>query len=299
MERFRVQSLVSPILIPLQEFSFVWLNKIQLSNVPGVEGKHEMKSLLDRFGLEGKTALISGASSGLGRHFADVLSQAGAKVALTARRKDRLEMAVRDIEASGGTAIAVAMDVTKKGDVHAAFETASENFGSIDIVINNAGVPSHSWFVDVDDEEWRSVMDVNLDGAFYVAQAAARHMTARGAGGSIINTASVAGLSPVRLLSAYSASKAALIQLTKSMALELSHENIRVNALAPGYFTTDINRDYLSSQAGEKLLSKIPFRRAGELEELDGALLLLASDAGSFMTGSVIVIDGGALLSIG
>jgi len=256
-------------------------------------------SIFDRFGLEGKTALITGASSGLGRHFADVLSQAGAKVALAARRKDRLDIAVSEIEASGGVAIAVVMDVLKNGDVQGAFEYVSDQFGGIDIVINNAGVPSHSWFVDVSHEEWRSVMDVNLDGAFYVAQAAARHMSARAMGGSIINTASVAGLAPVRLLSAYSASKAALIQLTKSMALELSRENIRVNALAPGYFMTDINRDYLSSPGGEKLLSKIPFKRAGELEELDGALLLLASDAGSFMTGGVIAIDGGALLSIG
>ena len=153
--------------------------------------------------------------------------------------------------------------------------------------------------VDVSEDEWRSVMDVNLDGVFRVGQAAAQHMLERGQGGSIINIASVAGMMPVRLLSAYSASKAAVIQLTRSMALELSRDKIRVNALALGYFTTDINRDYLRSPLGEKLLCKIPFKRAGELEELDGALLLLASDAGSFMTGSIIAIDGGALLSLG
>ena len=258
-----------------------------------------MADLFDKFSLSGKTALITGASSGLGRHYADVLSQAGAQVALAARRMDLLELAVGDIKGRGGKAIAIALDVTRDADVEAAFIKASDVFGSIDVVVNNAGIPSNTWFVDVSMDEWRQVMNVNLDGVFRVGQAAARHMRARGLAGSIINIASVAGIMPVRLLSAYSASKAAVIQLTRSMALELSRDQIRVNALAPGYFTTDINRDYLRSPQGRKLLSKIPFRRAGELEELDGALLLLASDAGSYMTGSIIAIDGGALLSFG
>ena len=258
-----------------------------------------MTSVLEKFSVAGKSALITGASSGLGRHFANVLSEAGAKVVLAARRKDRLEEGVREIEAAGGTAIAIELDVTKEANVREAFEAASEAFGGIDIVINNAGVPSSNWFVDVGEDEWRKVMDVNLDGVFRVGQMAAQHMVARGKGGSIINIASVAGLTPVRLLSAYSASKAAVIQLTRSMALELSRDNIRVNALAPGYFTTDINREYLASPGGEKLLSKIPFKRSGELDELDGALLLLASNAGSFMTGSILSVDGGAGLSMG
>ena len=258
-----------------------------------------MASVFDKFSLTGKSALITGASSGFGRHFASVLSQAGAKVALAARRKDRLDVAADEIEAAGGTAIAIPLDVTNAENVREAFEVAAEAFDGIDIVINNAGVPSSNWFVDVSAEEWRHVMDVNLDGVFHVGQIAARHMVERGKGGSIVNIASVAGTVPVRLLSAYSASKAAVIQLTKSMALELSRDNIRVNALAPGYFVTDINRDYLNSPGGEKLLSKIPFKRAGQIEELDGALLLLASDAGSFMTGSIIGVDGGAGLSIG
>ena len=255
-------------------------------------------SIGDRFSLAGKTALITGASSGFGRHFGDVLSQAGANVVLAARRKDRLDAAVGEIEAAGGTAMAVELDVTEDDSAENAFTDATEAYGRVDIVINNAGVASSAWFAQVSPEEWRSVMAVNLDGVFRVAQAGARHMSEHGHGGSIINTASVAGMTPVRLLSAYSASKAAVIQLTKSMALELAPNKIRVNALAPGYFKTDINRDYLNSPGGEKLLSKIPFKRAGELKELDGALLLLASDAGSFMTGSIIAIDGGALLSI-
>ena len=255
--------------------------------------------LFDKFRLDGKSVFITGASSGFGRHFADVLSQAGANVALAARRKDRLDQAVVMLEKTGGTAIAIELDVTDDKAVDTAFSKAADSFGGIDIVINNAGVPSSQWFVDISPDEWRRVMDVNLDGVFRVGQAAARHMTARGQGGSIINIASVAGLTPVRLLSAYSATKSAVISLTRSMALELSRDNIRVNALAPGYFITDINRDYLASPSGAKLLSKIPFQRAGNLEELDGALLLLASDAGSFMTGSIVSIDGGAGLSLG
>jgi len=258
-----------------------------------------MAMAFDRFKLNGKTAFVTGASSGLGRHFADVLSQVGAKVVLGARRKDRLDQAVGEIEDQGGTATAVQLDVTSDENVCTAFDAAWGAYDGIDIVVNNAGVPSSKWFVDVSMDEWRSVMDVNLDGVFRVGQAAAQHMLARGQGGSIINIASVAGMTPVRLLSAYSASKAAVIQLTRSMALELSRDKIRVNAMAPGYFTTDLNRDYLNSPPGEKLLAKIPFKRAGELKELDGALLLLASDAGSFMTGSIIAIDGGALLALG
>ena len=253
----------------------------------------------DKFDLKGKSALITGASSGLGRHFANLLSRMGANVALCARRMDRLEQGVGDIEKNGGRAMAIAVDVTSDDDVRDAIERAGEAFGGIDIVVNNAGITSASWFVDVGMEEWRRMMDVNLDGVFRVGQSAARKMIAQGRGGSIINIASVAGLAPVGLLSAYSASKAAVIQLTKSMALELSRDNIRVNALAPGYITTDINRDFLNSTQGEKLLSKIPFKRAGLIEELDGPLLLLASEAGSFMTGTILAVDGGALLSPG
>jgi NAD(P)-dependent dehydrogenase (short-subunit alcohol dehydrogenase family) len=167
------------------------------------------------------------------------------------------------------------------------------------VLVNNAGVPSGSFFVKTTDEEWRDVMAVNLDGVFRVGREAARRMIANGTGGSIINIASILGFGAIKSLSAYAASKAAVVSLTKSMALELARERIRVNAIAPGYFATEINDAFLASVAGKRLLSRVPMGRAGELAELDGPLLLLASNAGAFMTGSVVTVDGGHLLAMG
>jgi len=250
----------------------------------------------DRFSLIGKTALVTGASSGFGAHFARVLAKAGAKVALAARRVDRLEHLAAEIRAAGGAAAAVALDVTDPAQVKPAFDAAEAALGPVDICVNNAGVPTQVFFVDITEEEWRRVLDVNLDGVFRVGQEAARRMQARKKGGSIVNIASVLGLGAIRALAPYMASKAAVIHLTKSMALELARDNIRVNAIAPGYFSTELNADFLAGEAGRKLLSKVPFGRAGQMAELDGPLLLLASEAGSFMTGSVLVVDGGTLL---
>jgi NAD(P)-dependent dehydrogenase (short-subunit alcohol dehydrogenase family) len=250
------------------------------------------------FSLKGRTALVTGASSGLGRHFAQVLSRAGASVVLAARRLDRLHTLAQEIEREGGKALAVALDVTDPDSVQRAFD-AAEALGPVTILVNNAGVPSGSFFTKTSEEEWRSVLDVNLDGVFRVGQETARRMAAKGAGGSIINIASILGFGVSKTLSAYAASKAAVVSLTKSMALELARDRIRVNALAPGYFSTEINDAFLASETGKRLLSGVPMKRAGELKELDGPLLLLASDAGSFMTGSVITIDGGHLLGAG
>jgi NAD(P)-dependent dehydrogenase (short-subunit alcohol dehydrogenase family) len=252
-----------------------------------------------RFSLDGKTALITGASSGFGWHFAKVLSEAGAKVALAARRLDRLQKLEEDIRASGGEAAAVALDVTDSGSVKRGFDAAEAALGPITILINNAGVPSGSYFAKTSDEDWRSVLDVNLDGVFRAGREAAQRMVAHRSGGSIINIASILGLGAIRTLSSYSASKAAVIALTKSMALELARDSIRVNALAPGYFSTEFNDAFLAGEAGQRLLSRVPMRRAGRLEELDGPLLLLASDAGAFMTGSVLTVDGGHVVPIG
>jgi NAD(P)-dependent dehydrogenase (short-subunit alcohol dehydrogenase family) len=249
--------------------------------------------------LDGKAALVTGASSGFGRHFARVLAEAGAKVALAARRLDVLKQLEAEIRSNGGQAAAVAMDVTDRASVAKAFIDAETALGPITILVNNAGIPSGSFFNRTTEEEWREVMSVNLDGVFRVGQEAARRMAANRTGGSIINTASLLGFGVIKGLSTYSATKAAVISLTKSMALELARDNIRVNALAPGYFATEFNEAYLASEAGKRMLARVPMGRAGAVEELDGPLLLLASDAGRFMTGSVITVDGGHLLVMG
>jgi len=252
-----------------------------------------------KFRLDGRVAMVTGASSGLGAHFAQTLGHAGAKVVLTARRVKKLEAQADRINEAGGSASAVEMDVVDPASVARAFDDAEAIFGPIEILVNNAGVPSYSWFLDVSEQEWRQLMDVNLDGVFRVGQEAARRMKAHKKGGSIVNIASITGVGGlVKRLAPYAASKAAVVQLTKAMALELARDNIRVNALAPGYFSTEMNQDHLASEAGQKLVAKIPQSRVGELHELDGALLLLASDAGSFMTGEVIAVDGGALVSM-
>ncbi len=253
----------------------------------------------DIFSLAGRTALVTGASSGFGRHFARVLADAGAKVALAARRLDVLRRLEAEIRQGGGEAAAVAMDVTDRASVERAVGEAEAALGPITILVNNAGIPSGAFFTRTSEEEWRSVMSVNLDGVFRVGQEAARRMVANGSGGSIINIASLLGFGVIKGLSTYSATKAAVISLTKSMALELARDRIRVNALAPGYFATEFNDAYLASDAGKRMMARVPMGRAGAVEELEGPLLLLASDAGAFMTGSVITVDGGHLLAMG
>jgi NAD(P)-dependent dehydrogenase (short-subunit alcohol dehydrogenase family) len=245
------------------------------------------------FSLTGQTALVTGASSGLGAHFAKVLAGAGAKVALAARRTDRLEALAAEITAGGGKALPVEMDVTDAGSIVAAFDAAEKALGPVAVLINNAGVSLPAPFLKVGMENWRATMAVNLDGVFAVGREAADRMAKHGTGGSIINIASMLGTVTAKTLTPYCASKAAVISLTKSMALELARYKIRVNAIAPGYFSTEINAGFLDSDAGKAMLARIPARRFGNLPDLDGPLLLLASDAGRFMTGSVVTVDGG------
>ncbi len=251
---------------------------------------------LDQFSLEGQTALVTGASSGLGWHFAGVLARAGAKVAIAARRLDRLQELAREIDPSGSRAVAVELDVKRPASVTAAFDAAEAALGPVSIVINNAGISEPAWFTRISEAQWRNTMDVNLDGVFRVGQEAARRMVSAGHGGSIVNIASIVGLGAIRTLSAYAASKAAVLALTRTMALELARDNIRVNALAPGYIATELNDSFWSTEGGKRMIAHVPFRRLGQVEELDGPLLLLASRAGSFMTGAVLTVDGGHLL---
>ncbi len=256
-------------------------------------------SPLDRFRLDGRAALVTGASSGLGRHFALTLARAGAKVIVAARRMEQLKATADLIDAEGQAAFATVMDVTDPGSVASAFDAAEQAFGPVTILVNNAGVPSGSFFLDMPETEWRTVMDVNLDGVFRVGQEAARRMRDAGQGGAIINIASVLGLAVMPSLSAYATSKAAVIQLTRAMALELARDNIRVNALAPGYVATEMNAEFLASEAGKRLISRVPQARIGDMDDLEGPLLLLASPAGAFITGAVITVDGGAALAMG
>lgn len=246
--------------------------------------------------LDGKTVLITGASSGLGQHFAKVLSVAGARVAVTARRRDRLDRLAAEISDAGGTALAVGMDVTDRGSVTAALDEIAEQLAVPDVLVNNAGVATGAAVLDVTDADWRKVIDTNLEGAWIVAQETARRMKDAG-GGNIINTASILGLRVSAGVAPYAISKAAVVQMTKVLALELARYQIRVNALAPGYIETDLNEGYLNSDAGQTMIKRIPMRRCGQLHDLDGPLLLLASDASGYMTGTVIPVDGGHLVN--
>jgi len=243
--------------------------------------------------LSGRTALVTGASAGLGKHFAFLLAGAGARVIAAARSTDKLDATVAAIGASGGDALTVSLDVKDETSIAAALEAS----GPIDILVNNAGIASTKRLLDWQAGDWDDVMDTNLRGAWMMASAVARQMVARACQGSIINIASIIGERVAGGVMPYAVSKAGLIQMTKAMALELAGKGVRVNALAPGYIKTDINRDFLLSEAGTKLLKRVPQGRFGEPEDLDGALLLLASDDSKFINGAVIAVDGGHLVS--
>ncbi len=245
------------------------------------------------FEVAGKVAIVTGASGGLGSSFARTLARAGAKVALAARRVDRLAELARQIEALDGRAIPVPLDVGDRDSVAACVATAETELGPISILVNSAGIAGNGPSLDLEEADWDRVIDTNLKGTWLMSQEVARHMARLGHGGSIVNVASILGLSAAGQVAAYAASKAAVINLTKALAIDLARHDIRVNALAPGYFVTDMNRTFLEGPGGEAIKKRVPQRRFGQPEDLDGALLLLASDASRFMTGSVLVIDGG------
>jgi len=249
------------------------------------------------FSMAGKVVLVTGASSGLGNHFARVLAAAGADVAVVARRTEKLEQLVEELKAGGTKAFATSMDVTSEESVKNALNAVEKELGTVTVLINNAGVAESRHCLKVDEESWDFVMNTNLKGAWRIAQAVAQRCVKAGCAGSIVNIASILALRVGFGESSYATSKAALVQLTKSMALELGTKNVRVNALCPGYFSTEMNDTFLASEAGQEMLHKGAFRRAGNLQELNGPLLMLSSDAGSFMTGAAIPVDGGHLLS--
>jgi NAD(P)-dependent dehydrogenase (short-subunit alcohol dehydrogenase family) len=230
------------------------------------------------FDIAGRVALVTGASSGLGRHFAGVLARAGAAVALTARRREKLDEAVQEIRAAGGRAAAIAFDVTAAASVRDALDAAEAALGPLDIVVNNAGIAVSKPMLEHSEAEWDRVVDTNLKGAWLVSREALASRT-------------------IRHVPSYCASKAGLAHLTHSMAMELAPHGITVNAIAPGYVATDMNRGFLESATGRALVGRIPIGRAGRPEDLDGALLLLAADAGAYITGAVLPVDGGHTVS--
>lgn len=253
--------------------------------------------IVQRFDLSDRSALITGGGTGLGEQFAVVLADAGATVILCARRVEKLQASAARIRQAGGKAVCIPMDVTDASSIKAAFEQAQE-FAPISIVVNNAGTSVTPTLLEMTEQEWDQVLDTNLKGAWLVAKEAANRLVAQGVGGSVINIVSMLGSAVQKRLGAYSASKAGLIHLTRSMALEWARYGIRVNAIAPGYVVTDLTDDFLNSSIGEAMVKRIPQRRLGTLEDMNGAILLLASDASDYMTGTVITVDGGHSLAV-
>jgi NAD(P)-dependent dehydrogenase (short-subunit alcohol dehydrogenase family) len=250
-----------------------------------------------RFDLAGKVALVTGASSGLGVHFARTLAAAGASVAIAARRAERLASLQAELQAAGAKAVAVELDVQSGDSITAAFAMVEKALGPIDIVINNAGISIVRPALEMPVEDWDAVVNTNLRGAWLVAQTAGKRWLMAKRPGVIVNIASILGLRTIGQVAPYNASKAGLIHLTRALAMEWARHDIRVNAICPGYIETEMNSDFWKTPAGQRLIDRIPQRRIGKPEHLDGALLLLSSEAGSFMTGSVLTVDGGHTVS--
>ena len=250
------------------------------------------------FDLNGQIAFVTGASSGLGAHFAQTLSKAGAKVVIGARRADRLTDLADRIAGEGGTALAVDLDVTDANSIASAVAAAEDGLGPISVLLNNAGIPPKDLSLEMDEAEWDAVINTNLKGAWLMAREVGRRMIAHGHGGRIINIASVLGWRTVaKRVQSYAISKAGMISLTETLALELGRDGILVNAIGPGYIKTELNTQFLESSYGQRIEKRTALGRFGEATDLDGVLLLLAGPAGAYITGAVIAVDGGLALS--
>ena len=244
--------------------------------------------------IKGRSIFITGASSGIGEHIARLCARLGAKVAIAARRVDALRDLEGELRASGAAgALAIELDVSDAVAVERAIRSARHEFGALDVVVNNAGVAPDGAAIDMPMDRFDRVLDINLRGAYAVATSAARVWREDGRGGSLVNIASILGLRQAAGVSPYAISKAGMVQMTKVLALEWARHGVRVNALAPGYIDTPMTSDFFASDVGKAMLNRIPMRRIGKPEDLDGPFLLLASEAGSYMTGAVIPVDGG------
>lgn len=248
-------------------------------------------------GLNGRTALVTGASSGFGQHFVEFLAGQGVRVVAAARRTDRLDALASAAKERGEWVLPIGMDVTDSKSVAEGVAKAHDSLGRIDILVNNAGVTLSKPALDQDEADWDYIIGTNLKGAWLVAHETAGYMKDDG-GGSIINIASILGFMASKMVSTYSISKAGVIHMTKSLALELTRYKIRVNAIAPGYVATDLNHDFFESKIGQDLINKLPMRRLGDVKDMDGVLSLLAGDGSLYITGSIITVDGGHSLAL-
>ncbi len=248
---------------------------------------------LPSFSVAGQVALVTGASSGIGRRFALVLAAAGAKVALAARRADRLAELAREIEEGGGQCLPLSCDVTRRQEIVAAIAAAEERLGPLSVLVNNAGVVVSKPLFEHSEEDWDYVVDTNLKGAWLMAREFAHHLVQLKRPGRIVNISSVLASRTIGRVPAYCAAKAGLSHLTHVLAMELARYGILVNAIAPGYVETDFNRAFFQTDPGKALIGRIPLKRLGQAPDLDGALLFLASPASAYVTGAVIAVDGG------
>ena len=257
-----------------------------------------MSKAIERFSLVGKTALVTGASSGMGRHFVQTLSEAGARVVCAARRKDSIEASAKTVRDNGGQAVAIELDIGNTASVTRAFDEAEKAFGTIDILVNNAGQIVFAPFPDITDEQWENLFNVNVAGSMRMAREFSRRLIAAKKPGCIVNITSITGQLSKPYLSIYGSAKAALIQFTKQLAIDLLPHNIRANSIAPGYFRTEMVDWYFDSPEGKIEVENLPAKRVGRLEELDGPLLLLTSEAGSYLNGVILPVDYGHVVRI-